>query len=104
MYTLCKLPASLLYLSLTFGLPVCSYLNKLNFNATFGDSPAPFTIDVDPAFINYTKLKASHTRYVEDIDEPAFSEGPTHQNVSTVRDFWVDEYDWFQVQDQLNKK
>lgn len=68
-----------------------------NFNATFGSSPQPFEIDVDPGFIEETRLKASLTRYAVDIEIADFEDGPPRHNVSTVRDFWVDEYDWEEV-------
>ena len=76
----------------------------LNFNATFGDSPAPFTVDVSPDFIDYIKQKVSLTRYVNDIDVPDFSEGPTLHNESTIHDYWLNDYNWFDVQDQINRK
>ncbi|MCJ1435051.1 hypothetical protein MMC27_004421 [Xylographa pallens] len=75
-----------------------------NFKATFGSSPAPFKIDVDPDFIKETVLKASLTRYAVDLDEPDLLAGPPRHNVTTVRDYWVNQYDWFDVQDQLNQR
>ena len=72
------------------------------FKASFGSSPAPFQIDVDPAFIASTKLKASLTRYAVDLDQPDFADGPPRHNVTTVRDYWVNKYDWFEVQRDLN--
>ena len=75
-----------------------------NFKATFGSSPAPFKIDVDPDFIKETVLKASLTRYAIDLDEPDLLAGPPKHNVTTVRDYWVNQYDWFDVQDQLNQR
>lgn len=75
-----------------------------NFNATFGSTPKPFKINVDEEFIAHTKLKASLTRYPIDIDVPDFSEGPPHHNVTTVRDFWVNEYDWKSVSFHPNEE
>ena len=75
-----------------------------NFKATFGSSPAPFKIDVDPEFIEQTVLKASLTRYVVDVEEPDFVAGPPRHNVTTVRDHWVNQYNWFDVQDQINQR
>lgn len=74
----------------------------LTFNATYGLSPAPFTIDVLPDFITQTKLKASLTRYAKDLDQPDFTDGPPRHNVSTVRDYWVEKYDWAKVERELN--
>lgn len=65
-----------------------------NFNATYGSTPEPFKISVNRDFVETTKLKASLTRYPVDIDLPPLEDGPTHQNVTAVRDFWVYEYDW----------
>ena len=75
-----------------------------NFNATFGSSPAPFEIDVDPGFIKNTVLKASLTRYAVDVEQPDLLDGPPKHNVTTVRDYWVNQYNWFDVQDQLNQR
>ena len=76
----------------------------LTFNATYGAVPAPFKIDVSPAFIARTKLKASLTRYAMDMDQPDFADGPPQHNVSTVRDYWASSYDWASVQRGLNAK
>jgi hypothetical protein len=76
----------------------------LEFSCTFGDTVTPFQIDVKPDFIKKTTLKASLTRFADDIQQPDFTDGPPRHNVTTVRDFWVNEFDWFQVQENLNKK
>jgi len=94
--------APLVY-SLLFTLGSVS-ADVVNFKATFGSTPSPFRIDVDAAFIAETKLKASLARYALEIDVPAWSDGPPTHNVSTVRDYWANQYDWFSVQDELNKK
>ena len=75
-----------------------------NFEATYGETPAPFKIDVSPSFIEETVKKASLTRYVVDLEQPDLVDGPPKHNVSTVRDYWVDHYDWFGVQDYLNER
>jgi hypothetical protein len=67
---------------------------SLNFNATFGSSPEPFTIDVDPAFISETKLKASIGRFALDIDVPPWFDGPPKHNASIVRDYWTRDVKW----------
>jgi hypothetical protein len=59
---------------------------------------------VSPEFIAETKLKAALTRFVIDIEEPLFADGPTRHNVTTIRDFCVNHYSWVDVQDQLNKQ
>jgi pimeloyl-ACP methyl ester carboxylesterase len=75
-----------------------------NFKATFGPIPQLFTIDVDPSFIRETKLKASLTRYTLDINQPDFVDGPPRHNVSTIRDYWVNQYDWYSVERDINQK
>ena len=76
--------------------------NSSNFRATFGDSPSPFTIDVEPAFVARTKEKASLTRYAVDLDQLDFVDGPPRENVSAVRDYWTNHYKWSDVQELLN--
>lgn len=75
-----------------------------NFNATYRSSPAAFKIDVYPAFIDETVLKASLTRYATDVEEPDLASGPPRHNVTTVRDYWVNKYKWYDVQAQLNER
>jgi hypothetical protein len=91
-------------LALIIALGAKSVVSQQNFKATFGSSPAPLEIDVDPKFIRETVLKASLTRYTVDIDQPDFLDGPPRHNVTTVRDYWINEYDWFAVQKQLNRR
>jgi hypothetical protein len=91
-----------------------------NIRADYGVMPQPWKTDVDPAFIAATK--ANLTRFVEDtVDDPPpivvqrsggegdlvlkdFEDGPPQYTATTLRDFWVNEYDWFSVQDKLNAK
>jgi len=75
-----------------------------NFKATFGPTPQPFKIEVDPSFIEETKLKASLTRYTTDIKQPDFVDGPPQHNVSAIRDYWVNHYDWFSVESDINER
>jgi pimeloyl-ACP methyl ester carboxylesterase len=73
-----------------------------HFKAHFGSSPAPTTIDVDPSFINETRLKASLTRNPIDIDIMPFTEGVPSHNLTSIRDYWVHKYDWTKVQHEIN--
>lgn len=75
-----------------------------NFQATFGRNPAPFQIDVDTEFIAQTKQRVALTRFPVDIDQPELAEGPPVHNATAIRNYWVDHYDWFEVQESLNKK
>ncbi|KAG0651050.1 Epoxide Hydratase [Hyphodiscus hymeniophilus] len=79
-------------------------VSRVNFVANFGPSPAPFTIKVNEEFIAFTKQKVALTRFPEDVDQPDFTDGPPVHNGTTVRDYWVNEYDWDLVQTQLNAK
>ena len=94
------------YLTLAFTVTALSVsvLADDNFNANYGTSPAPFKIDVHPGFINTTLQKVSLTRYTVDVEEPDLASGPPRHNVTTVRDYWLNHYDWFRVQDQLNQR
>lgn len=75
-----------------------------NFKASYGTSPQPFKIEVDAAFVKDTKFKAFLTRYTVDIHQPDFVDGPPRHNVTTIRDYWVKEYDWFSVEKDINQK
>lgn len=75
-----------------------------NFKATFGASPQPFKISVNPDFIRQTNLKASLTRYTHDLNQPDFTDGPPRHNITTIRDYWTNEYSWYAIQDGINKK
>lgn len=56
-----------------------SFVVSQNFEAHYGNSPAPFKIDVAPTFIKETVLKASLTRYTVDIEQPDLIDGPPRQ-------------------------
>ena len=99
-----KLNQSLLLPLVAFALAQSVNGQLPNVNATFGSSPAPFQISVDPTFIALAKLKASMTRFPVDVQQPDFTDGPPLHNATTVRDYWTDEYDWFQVQSDLNSR
>ena len=81
-----------------------SVLAEDTFDANYGNSPAPFKIDVHPSFINETIQKVALTRLTVDVEEPDFASGPPRHNVTTVRDYWLNDYDWYRVQDQLNQR
>lgn len=72
-------------------------------NATYGATPAPFNIDVDPAFIEETQQKVATFRYTrDDLGFPAFSDGPPLSDARWFHDAWVNSYNWTQVQAELN--
>jgi hypothetical protein len=75
---------------------------KLNFKATFTETIERFTISVHEEFISLTKLKASLTRFIPDIDQPDFTDGPPRSIVETIAKFWSNEYDWRSVETSIN--
>ncbi|KAF1957895.1 alpha/beta-hydrolase [Byssothecium circinans] len=64
--------------------------------------PRPYTINVDPSFIEETRLKASKFRPSVDIRAPAWSDGPPSANVTALGKFWAEEYDWSAEQARIN--
>lgn len=78
--------------------------SSLSFKAAFSDHPTPFEIDVDRTFIDETVQRVKLTRFPVDIDQPDLLDGPPVHNSTAVRDYWVQEYDWFAVQDELNNQ
>lgn len=77
-----------------------------NIQATYGTSPTPFTIDVEPRFIDDVRFRVDNARLpvAPGTYEPAYSEGPTLGNFTMIRDYWLDEYDWFTEQTAINAK
>jgi pimeloyl-ACP methyl ester carboxylesterase len=63
----------------------------------------PYTVNVDPAFIEETRVKASKFRDTVDIDAPAWFDGPPTSEINAIAEYWSEEYDWFKVQDGINK-
>lgn len=72
--------------------------------ATYGSIPAPFIVDVDPFFIATTNLKVSLSRIANDIGAANLVDGPSTEIAVSTNDFWVSEYNWMAVQDELNQK
>ncbi|RYP92782.1 hypothetical protein DL770_001062 [Monosporascus sp. CRB-9-2] len=104
MVTLRSLLGCILHVGVTACHPGPSGYGPLNFKATFGSSPAPMRIDVDPKFIEITRLKASLTRAPIDLDAPLFVEGVPASNVTAIAEYWAHKYDWFTVQDSINRQ
>lgn len=65
-------------------------------------SPRPYTINVDPAFIERTRLKASKFRPTTDITQPAWTDGPPSATIESIAKYWAEEYDWAAEQAQIN--
>ncbi|KAK8078778.1 Alpha/Beta hydrolase protein [Apiospora phragmitis] len=82
---------------------------KLKFKASFSEAVTKFTIDVHEPFLTTTKLKASFTRYVDDLvdddDQPVEStDGPPRRIVEKVAQYWAERYDWRAVEADLNAR
>lgn len=76
-----------------------------NFQATFSKTPIPFSINVDKHFVDETKQRVALTRFPTAIQgQPDLAEGPPVHNATTVKDYWVNDYDWFEVQTTLNNQ
>ncbi|KAK8063224.1 epoxide hydrolase [Apiospora saccharicola] len=82
---------------------------KLKFKATFSEAVSRFTIDVHEPFLTTTKLKASLTRYVDDlVDDEGLpvesTDGPPRRIVERVAQYWASGYDWRAVERDLNAR
>lgn len=75
---------------------------NLNFEASFNETIQQFTINVHEEFIASTKLKASLTRFVDDIKQPDYTDGPPRHVVEKIAKFWATEYDWRGVEASIN--
>lgn len=69
--------------------------------------PVPFHLSVDADFVEQTLEKARSYRpstdlLDDDISNPGWLEGPPSANISALRDFWVDEFDWPQIEEEIN--
>lgn len=71
--------------------------------SAYSTGPKPFTINVDPAFIEETRVKASKFRPTEPIEAPAWFDGPPTSDINAVAKYWAEEYDWSKVQDGINQ-
>lgn len=73
-----------------------------NVAASFYSTPKPFKINVDPKFIEDTRRRVEITRApisIGDVDD-----GPTLNNFTVIRDYWVNEYNWEKVQESINQR
>lgn len=73
-----------------------------NVAASFHSTPTPFKINVDPKFIEDTRRRVEITRApitIGDVDD-----GPTLDNFTVIRDYWVHEYNWENTQRSINQR
>jgi hypothetical protein len=66
--------------------------------------PKPFLIDVSPEFINFTVDRVATSRFPVDVQQPDWTDGPPNSVASAVRDYWVSNYSWTDVQTKINKR
>ncbi|KAK7993276.1 hypothetical protein PG989_006657 [Apiospora arundinis] len=82
---------------------------KLKFRATFSEAVTKFTINVHEPFLTTTRLKASLTRFIDDLvddeGQPVEStDGPPRRIVEKVAQYWAQDYDWRAVEADLNAR
>lgn len=69
--------------------------------------PVAFQPSIDPDFVEQTVQKAKLYRpsvdlLDDDVSNAGWLEGVPSANISALRDFWVDEFDWAQIEDEIN--
>ncbi|KAK4072219.1 hypothetical protein Trihar35433_4283 [Trichoderma harzianum] len=85
-------------------LGTCHNAVALEWSATYGRQPAPFKLSVNPEIIALAHQKAYLTRFPVDVEQPDWSDGPPVHNATSVRNYWVNEYDWPEVQREINSQ
>lgn len=101
MFSKTTFPVYLPLLSLLSGASTAHPLSEQT--PAYPTGPRPYTVNVDPAFIEETRVKASQFRKTEPIDAPAWFDGPPTSEINAVAKYWAEEYDWSKVQDQINQ-
>lgn len=67
-------------------------------------SPRPYKINVSSSLVEETRLKVSSFRPSQDIDEPAWTDGPPTSEISAIAKYWTEKYSWSDVQAGINAK
>ncbi|CAH0000677.1 unnamed protein product [Clonostachys byssicola] len=87
-------------------MPLLGEARSLNFDFPYNaTTPVPFTISVDKQFIEETQHKAKLYRPSPDLKDDSnaeWIEGPPRETMVTLAKDWVESYDWFEVQDEIN--
>ncbi len=90
-------------LSLLTSSTFAAEVGGLNFPFSYGNEPQPFSISVDPAFINQTLQKVALYRPSRAVqDYPEWNDGPPPEDVNNLAHYWTANYDWFSVQKEIN--
>ncbi|KAI9685789.1 MAG: hypothetical protein M1820_010745 [Bogoriella megaspora] len=87
---------------LLFAAPL--FAGALEYEIQLSSSPEPFAIKVSECFLQFTEEKLKLTRLPVDVDQPDWTDGPPVHNATSVRDYWIDEYKWIDVQADLNTR
>jgi hypothetical protein len=74
----------------------------LNFAFPNVSTPQPFKISVDPAFIEQSLAKVKMYRPSRDVSEQWTNEGPARANITQLASDWVEDYNWFDIEEQIN--
>ncbi|KAK2004878.1 epoxide hydrolase [Colletotrichum falcatum] len=70
-----------------------------------GNEPIPYEISVDPKLIEQAAMKAGFYRPslgLEDGTSDTWREGPPAENMTALARYWANDYDWPEVQKELN--
>ncbi|KAI9735723.1 MAG: hypothetical protein M1818_006331 [Claussenomyces sp. TS43310] len=94
-----------IYIANTSAWAIAGLSDGLNFDAFFASSPTPFVIHVDEDFVDVTKQKVGLYRPARNLKKlAAFEDGAPQENITAIRDYWVEQYSWDHVQTDLNNR
>ena len=71
--------------------------------ASFQDTPQPFKIDVDPAFIDDLRSRVANARAPVPV-AGSEDDGVPFTNFTNVEDYWVNQYNWNDTQASINSE
>ncbi|CAI6339230.1 unnamed protein product [Periconia digitata] len=97
----------MLFSSPVRSVPLLSLLIANVQSASTNDSsnqPQPYTVDVDPAFIEKTRQKVANFRPTIEISGPDWYDGPPLKDLTEIAEYWTDSYNWSTVQSKLNSE
>ena len=78
------------------------YAADLPYDFPNTSTPQPFHISVDPSFIHETQRRAKSFRSSRSLSQEWTNEGPPQPLMKGLASYWGKEYDWFEVQRQIN--
>lgn len=74
-----------------------------SFRRNPSNSPRPYTIDVSQSRIEEIRQKAASFKPSQDIEQPAWADGPPSSEMASLAHYWAEDYDWFAVQSHINE-